>query len=133
MNKKIISIILSLIIVFGAVMIISGCNKDDENKPIINESTHTVVGTEQSTEEAPSNETESNSGEQETENQPEKESETKETESSQTEKPTDSDESVTCKTCGNIVLPDSYSGELKVGNYCDGKCDEWLGEIKLEN
>ena len=27
---------------------------------------------------------------------------------------------------------DTGKGDLSVGNYCDGRCDEWFGELELE-
>lgn len=129
--KKNIAIILSLIIVFSAVMIISGCNKNDENQPVINESTGAITEPDSSTESNSIQETESTSVENKNETEAETESATKETEPNHTEKPTNSDEPVTCDACGNIIASNSQSGDISIGNFCDGKCDEWLGEVEF--
>ncbi len=142
MNKKYIAIILSLVLIFSAVMLISGCNKDDESTILPNESTDVVPETEQNSEESSIDETESTTDEKETEKNTETEKESEstskpdenKTESSTNpvEKPTDNDEPVTCDVCGNLVVKDTGKGDISVGNYCDGKCDEWFGELELE-
>ncbi len=44
----------------------------------------------------------------------------------------DKNEPVTCDVCGNLIVKDTGTGDLSVGNYCDGQCDEWFGELELE-
>ncbi len=135
MNKKFIAVILAVVVILGAVMFISGCNKDDDGTTLPNESTSTTPETEQTTEEPSVEGTESTSGEKETEKQTEKETEaepqTSKPATSQTEKPTDNDEPATCDKCGGIIVDNSDTDLPLVGKYCDGKCDEWLGELEL--
>ncbi len=141
MNKKLIAIILSLILVFSAVLLISGCNKDDENTNIPNESTDSISETEQNSEDASDEKTEGTTDEKESEKLPENstkpvenQSETSANQSEITtenstkpiEKPTDKDEPVTCDVCGNVVLNDENSSNMTIGNYCDGNCDGWF-------
>ncbi len=132
MTKRIIAIILAIVLIFGAVAMISGCSKDDDTSATPSESTDMNNSSEESTDEPVTEEKEDISGE-ETENKAENDTESEEnkTEPTQTEKPTDADEPATCETCGKEILSDSYSGELTIGEYCDGKCDEWLGELEL--
>lgn len=144
MKKRIIAIIVSVILIFGVVMLISGCNKEDENTPVMNESTDANVETEESTEEpsvedkentSGENETENTSSEKETEKRPEKESEATEAPTNKTENPTETitenKNSDICENCGGIIVDNSDKDLPLVGNYCDGMCDEWLGEIEL--
>ena len=137
MNKKYIAIIISLVLIFSAVMLISGCNKDDEGTILTNESTTIVPETEQKDDELSTEKTEKET-EKNTESEKESENTSKvdesETEGSTkpVEKPTDKDEPVTCDVCGNLVVKDTGKGDLSVGNYCDGRCDEWFGELELE-
>lgn len=137
MNKKYIAIIISLVLIFSAVMLISGCNKNDEGTFLPNESTDVVPETEQkddelSTEKA-EKETEKNTeSEKESENTSKVDESETEGSTKPVEKPTDKDEPVTCDVCGNLVVKDTGKGDLSVGNYCDGRCDEWFGELELE-
>ena len=116
---------------------ISGCNKDDENTIVPNESTTIVPETEKKDDESSTENTEKET-EKNTESEKESENTSKvdesETEGSTkpVEKPTDKDEPVTCDVCGNLVVKDTGKGDLSVGNYCDGRCDEWFGELELE-
>ncbi len=134
MNKKYLSVILSILLIFSVVLAISGCNKDDTTI-IPNESTNEFDGTEKSTDELSADEEENATDEKETQkevNDTSKLDESKtEVPTIPTEKTTDSNEPVTCKTCGNIVVNESGSGDISVGNYCDGKCDEWFGELEF--
>ena len=137
MNKKYIAIIISLVLIFSSVLLISGCNKDDENTIVPNESTTIIPETEQKDDESSTEKTEKET-EKNTESEKESENTSKvdesETEGSTkpVEKPTDKDEPVTCDVCGNLVVKDTGKGDLSVGNYCDGRCDEWFGELELE-
>ena len=133
MNKKYISVIISILLIFSVTFSIAGCNKDDTNIP--NESTDSIGEIEQTTEEPSIEETESTTDEQETEKATENTSKNDESKTEDstnpTETTTDSNEPVTCETCGNIVVNDSGSSDISVGNYCDGKCDEWFGELEF--
>ncbi len=132
MKKKYLSVILSVLLVFSIVLAISGCNKDDTTI-IPNESTNEFDGTEQSTDDLSANENESSTDENEKETNDTSKPDESETEVSTnpTETTTDSNEPVTCETCGNIVVNESGSGDISIGNYCDGKCDEWFGELEF--
>lgn len=132
MKKKYLSVILSVLLVFSIVLAISGCNKDDTTI-IPNESTNEFDGTEQSTDGLSANENESSTDVNEKETNDTSKPDESETEVSTnpTETTTDSNEPVTCETCGNIVVNESGSGDISVGNYCDGKCDEWFGELEF--
>lgn len=135
MNKKYLAVILSTLLVFGIVFVISGCNKED-NTDLQTESTDVIDNTEQNSEE-PSADKSENSADTNGTEETEKESESTsnvdedktEVSTSPSDSTTESDEPETCKTCGNIVLSNSYSGNLAIGNYCDGRCDEWLGDF----
>lgn len=132
MKKKYLSVILSVLLVFSIVLAISGCNKDDTTI-IPNESTNDFDGTEQSTDDLSANENEGSTDENEKETNDTSKPDESETEVSTnpTETTTDSNEPVTCETCGNIVVNESGSGDISIGNYCDGKCDEWFGELEF--
>ena len=132
MKKKYLSVILSVLLVFSIVLAISGCNKDDTTI-IPNESTNEFDGTEQSTDDLSANENEGSTDENEKEtNDTSKPDESEaEVSTNPTETTTDSNEPVTCETCGNIVVNESGSGDISIGNYCDGKCDEWFGELEF--
>ena len=132
MKKKYLSVILSVLLVFSIVLAISGCNKDDTTI-IPNESTDKSDETEQSTDEFSANENEGSTDENEKEtNDTSKPDESEaEVSTNPTETTTDSNEPVTCETCGNIVVNESGSGDISIGNYCDGKCDEWFGELEF--
>ncbi len=117
MNKKYIAIILSLVLIFGAVMLISGCNKDDEGATLPNESTDAISETEQTTEEPSVDATESTTKPEENQTV----SSTKPTETT-----TDNNEPATCDNCGGIIVDDSDTSHPLIGNYCDGYCDEWM-------
>ena len=133
MNKKLIAIILSLILIFGAVMLISGCNKDDDTI-IPNESTDAISETEHTTEEPSAEEPESSTNEEKTEKPTESTSKPDESETESPTKPTetttktttDNDEPATCDSCGGIITDLSSTGDTLIGNYCDGNCDEWF-------
>ena len=132
MNKKLLSVILSVLLIFSVVLTISGCNKDDTTI-IPNESTDKSDETEQSTDEFSANENESSTDENEKETNGTSKPDESETEAptNPTETTTDSNEPVTCETCGNIVVNEAGSGDISIGNYCDGKCDEWFGELEF--
>ncbi len=135
MKKRIIAIILSVVLIFGAVATISGCNKDEDTGATPNESTDVNNNSEESTDESSTDEQEDVSSEKETENDTENktdaEADVTDATPSEPTSPTDKNEPAKCKSCGKEILPDSYSGELVVGEYCDGKCDEWLGELEI--
>lgn len=134
MNKKYLSVILSVLLIFSIAFAISGCNKDDTTI-LPNESTEKSDETEQMTDEVAVDENESTTGEKEDEKEPDSTSKPEESETeapaNPTETTTDSNEPVTCETCGNIVVSESGSGDIAVGNFCDGKCDEWFGELEF--
>lgn len=131
MNKKYIAIIISLVLIFSSVLLISGCNKDGENTIVPNGSTTIVPETEKKDDESSTEKTEK---ETEKNTEAEKESEnTSKVDESETEgstkpveKPTDKDEPVTCDNCGGIIADLSATGDTLIGNYCDGHCDEWF-------
>ncbi|MBQ8766261.1 MAG: hypothetical protein IJZ16_05595 [Clostridia bacterium] len=134
MNKKLLPVILALILILSVVFAISGCNKDEEVGYIPNELTDVTPETEES-EEEPSvekpSESESQISEKETDKATESTTEKKtEPDESQTEKPTINDKPATCDICGGIIVDNSDTDLPLVGNYCDGKCDEWYGEFE---
>lgn len=141
MNKKYIAIIISLVLIFSSVLLISGCNKDDENTIVPNESTTVVPETEIANEDSSTEETEGTAeNETITDNKVDKDESTTEIESqppvdieeTTVEHTSGKNEPVTCDVCGNLVVKDTGKGDLSVGNYCDGRCDEWFGELELE-
>ncbi len=129
MNRKYLSIILSIILILSVVFAISGCNKDDDNI-IPNESSDAISETEQNAEESSVKEPESSANEEKTEKPTESTSKPDElkteTPTNPTETTTDNDESVTCDNCGGIIADLSATGDTLIGNYCDGHCDEWF-------
>ena len=36
-----------------------------------------------------------------------------------------------CEACGNPIVSDSYKGDMIVGDYCDGRCNQWYGDINI--
>lgn len=145
MNKKNIAIVLSIMLIFGAIMLISGCSKDNENTITPNESTTEIANEDSSineTEGTAENETitEDDKSQSTTDSKVDKDESTTGIESqppvnvegTTVEHTSGKDEPVTCDVCGNLVVNDTGKGDLSVGNYCDGKCDEWFGEMELE-
>ena len=125
MNKKIISIILSLVLLFGIVMMISGCNKDD-NTMTPDESTNAIVETEPTTEESSAEETESVTQETSTESTSKNNEITTEASTNSAET-TETTQPAVCEICGGLIVDESDTSVPVIGNYCDGYCDEWLG------
>ena len=129
MNRKYLSIILSIILILSVVFAISGCNKDDDSI-IPNESSDAISETEQGTEESSVEEPESSTNEEKTEKPTESTSKPDElkteTPTNPTETTTENDEPATCDNCGGIITDFSATGDTLIGNYCDGHCDEWF-------
>ena len=124
MNKKIIPIILSLVLIFGVIMMISGCNKDDN--VMTDESTNAIVETDPTTEESSIEETEGGTQETETENISENDESQTEASTNSAEK-TETTQPAVCEICGGLIVDESDTSVPVIGNYCDGYCDEWLG------
>lgn len=138
MNKKYIAIITSLVLIFSSVLLISGCNKVDKNNDA---STTVTPETEIANEDSSMEETEGTAeSETITDNKADKDESTTEIESqppvnvegTTVEHTSGKNEPVTCDVCGNLIVKDTGKGDLSVGNYCDGQCDEWFGELELE-
>ncbi len=143
MNKKYIAIIISLVLIFSSVLLISGCNKKDDSTTASTTFTpETEIALENdSTESTTEDKTITESDKSElTTNGNEDEEVTTELESQPTVKVEDTtvehtsgkNEPVTCDVCGNIIVKDTGKGDVSVGNYCDGQCDEWFGDWELE-
>lgn len=141
MNKKYIAIIISLVLIFSSVLLISGCNNDDENTTAPNGSTTVAPETEIASEDSSMEKTEGTAeNETITDNKADKDESTTEIESqppvnvegTTVEHTSGKNEPVTCDVCGNLIVKDTGKGDLSVGNYCDGQCDEWFGELELE-
>ena len=141
MNKKYIAIIISLVLIFSSVLLISGCYNDDENTTAPNGSTTVAPETEIASEDSSMEETEDTAeNETITDNKADKDESTTEIESqppvnvegTTVEHTSGKNEPVTCDVCGNLIVKDTGKGDLSVGNYCDGQCDEWFGELELE-
>ena len=141
MNKKYIAIIISLVLIFSSVLLISGCNNDDENTTAPNGSTTVAPETEIASEDSSMEKTEGTAeNETITDNKVDKNESTTEIESqppvnvegTTVEHTSGKNEPVTCDVCGNLIVKDTGKGDLSVGNYCDGQCDEWFGELELE-
>ena len=126
MNKKYISIILSVLLIFSVAFGIAGCNKDD-NTIIPNESTDAIGETEQTTEESSIEETESATDEKVTESTSQNDDPETETTTNPTETTTENTKPAVCETCGGLIVDESDTNLPLIGNYCDGYCDEWLG------
>ena len=138
MNKKYIAIFVSLVLIFSSVLLISGCNKEDGNTDT---STTVTPETEIVNEDSSMEETEGTAeNETITDNKADKDESTTEIESqppvnvegTTVEHTSGKNEPVTCDVCGNLIVKDTGKGDLSVGNYCDGQCDEWFGELELE-
>ena len=147
MNKKHLAAILSLVLVFSAVIMISGCNKDDEDTNVSNTGTpeKEIFNEDKSTKETEGtaeNETvtEDDKSKATTDNKSNNDEVTTEIESQPPVKVDDTtvehtsgkNEPVTCDVCGNLLIKDTGKGDVSVGNYCDGNCDEWYGEMELQ-
>ncbi len=126
MNKKYISIILSIILIFSVAFAIAGCNKDD-NAVIQNESTNAIGETEQTTDEPSIEETESATDEKATESTSKNDETDTESPTNPTETTTENTKPAVCETCGGYIVDESDTSLPIFGNYCDGYCDEWLG------
>ena len=137
MNRKIIAIIIAVMLLIISAVIITSCNKDDTTTT--SPSTENVASTEENpsgdvTENTAENETkaETDNSESAKDDKIDKDESTTGIESQppgRVEQTSDKNEPETCKTCGNIVVPDSYKGEMIIGEYCDGMCNEWYGEM----
>ena len=130
MNKKYISAILSILLIFSIAFAIAGCNKDDTSV-IPNESTDAIGETEQTTEDASIEETESTTDEKVTESTSINDESQTEVSTKPAETTTENTKSDICENCGGLIVDDSDTDLPLVGNYCDGKCDEWLGELEF--
>jgi cytoskeletal protein RodZ len=125
MNKKYISIILSVLLIFSIAFAIAGCNKDDATIP--SESTDAIRETEQTTEESSIEETESVTDEKVTESTSQNDETETESSTNPTETTTENTKPAVCETCGGLIVDESDTNLPLVGNYCDGYCDEWIG------
>lgn len=134
MNKKLLPVILALILILSVVFVISGCNKDEEVGYVPNESTDVTPETEKSTENSTeADKTEATTADKEAESTKENKTEAESTskaEGTTTEHTSGSNEPVTCDVCGYEIIKDTGKGDISVGKYCDGKCDEWYGEFE---
>lgn len=140
MKKKIIAIILAVILILGAIVLISGCSKDEggetttnptfENVPSDKENGNADEIVPENTDKNEPVKPDENSGEKPSEQSKPSEGLTEEN-TSQATSPTKPDSSAICDVCGGTIVSDKGNGEISVGNYCDGKCDEWFGELEL--
>lgn len=139
MNKKIIAILIAVMLLIVSAVVITSCNKDDDATTTTNPATE---NTESADENTPDN-TSDNTAENEAITEDDKSGSTTDDKTDEDEGTTgiesqppvrveqtsDKNEPETCKTCGKVVVSDSYKGDMLVGDYCDGMCDEWYGEM----
>lgn len=141
MNKKIIAIIITVLLLFVSAVAITSCNKDEDTTTTTNPTTEDVGSNDENvsddtSEDIVENETKTDNDKSEstTDNKIDKDENTTGIESQppvKVEQTSDKDEPETCKTCGNVVVPDSYKGDMIIGEYCDGMCDEWMGDFDI--
>lgn len=131
MNKKIIAILVAVMLLIVSAFVITSCNKDDETPTTTNPTTENVESTDENVSDDVTDKNDNAENSTNKNDEPQStETQTPETSTNKTEPSTnDNSEPVTCETCGKVVVSDSYKGDMLVGDFCDGMCDEWYGEM----
>ena len=126
MNKKLIAILVAALIFIVSAVVTINSNRDNDTNTATNPSTEDIQSTDDFVSDNVADKTDK------VENSTNKNDEPQSTESSTKNPDTliNDTEPARCQTCDKIIVSDFYQGDMMIGDYCDGKCNEWLGDLE---